>query len=85
MANTESTKTKNKTVKVMLQRDPNKTGSEADQEFFSVNGKNYLIKTDEMVDVPEEVAYLIENINKQRTAARKFANKMAFKDSKPAV
>lgn len=74
-----------KTVTVILPRDPNKTGNDADQEFFSVNFKNYLIKIDEPVEVPPEVAEVINNVAESRRKARQYAKEKAFKDSKPPV
>ena len=34
------------------------------EEFFSVNGKNYIIKRGETVEIPEEVAEVILNAEK---------------------
>lgn len=51
--------TKQNRVTVRLPRNP---GQDARQEeFFSVNGKNYLIKRGETVEIPEEVAEVIRN------------------------
>lgn len=72
-------------IKVMLPRDPMVTGDGAEQEFFSVNGKNIIIKTDEIVEVDPEFAEVIENKAKARRSAQAFIKKMAFKDSKPAT
>lgn len=48
-----------KRVQVKL---PRLNGQNAIQEeFYSVNGRNYIIKRGEYVDVPEEVAELIRN------------------------
>lgn len=77
--------TKPKTVTVILPRDPNKTGNDADQEFFSVNFKNYLIKTDEPVEVPPEVAEVINNVAESRRKARQYAKEKAFKEAKMPV
>ncbi len=72
-----------KTVTVILPRDPNKKGEEADQEFFSVNFKNYLIKTEEPVEVPVEIVEVINNIAQARREARAYAKKVAFREAKP--
>lgn len=71
-----------KMVTVTLPRDPNKNGPEADTEYFSVNFKSYLIKTDEPVTVPEEVAEVVNNAKKARMEGRKFANKVMVKEPK---
>ena len=50
---------KGKRVEVRL---PRAKGRNAEQEeFFSVNGKNYRIKRGETVEIPEEVAEVIRN------------------------
>lgn len=72
-----------KKVKVMLPRDPLITGDGGDQEFFSVNGHNILVKTDEVVEVDEIFAEVIENKAKARKQAKKFIEQNKFKDSKP--
>ena len=43
------------------------------QEFFSVNFKNYIIKRGEYVEVPEELAEVIENGEKAEEAAWEYA------------
>ena len=54
--------TKSKRVTVRL---PKLSGQNANQEeFFSVNGKNYIIKRGETVEIPEEVAEVIRNAEK---------------------
>lgn len=80
-----SKKAEKKTATVILPRDPRKTGNDADQEVFSVNFKNYIIKTDEPVEVPAEVAEVINNVAEARRKARIFAKEKAFKGSKPPV
>ena len=44
------------------------------EEFFSVNGKNYLIKRGETVEIPEEVAEVIRNGEKAEEAALKYVD-----------
>ena len=44
---------------VRLPRNPGQNARQ--EEFFSVNGKNYLIKRGETVEIPEEVAEVIRN------------------------
>lgn len=75
-----------KTFQTILPRDPALKGSAADTEFFSVNGRNILVKTDELVELPIEFKEVIENAAKARMAARKYAEQVAFKDSTaPAI
>ena len=51
-----------KSTKRVQVRLPRLNGQNAIQEeFYSVNGRNYIIKRGEYVDVPEEVAELIRN------------------------
>lgn len=41
---------------------PRLSGQNANQEeFFSINGKNYMIKRGETVEIPEALAKVIEN------------------------
>ena len=58
MAETTKQTTKKK-VTVRLPRNPGQNARQ--EEFFSVNGKNYLIKRGETVEIPEEVAEVIRN------------------------
>ena len=46
------------------------------EEFFSVNGKNYIIKRGEDVEVPEAVAEVIENANKAEDYAMRYIDNM---------
>lgn len=74
-----------KKVTVILPKNPLITGTESEQEFFSVNGKNYLVQTDTPVDLPAPLAEVVMNVAKGRRAAAKYATEKAFKDSKPPV
>lgn len=58
MAETTKQTTKKK-VTVRLPRNPGQNARQ--EEFFSVNGKNYLIQRGETVEIPEEVAEVIRN------------------------
>ena len=61
-SNTTNNATKGKRVQVRL---PRLSGQNAIQEeFYSVNGKNYIIKRGETVEIPEEVAEVIRNAEK---------------------
>jgi hypothetical protein len=59
MAETTKTTTTKRKVTVRLPRNPGQNARQ--EEFFSVNGKNYLIKRGETVEIPEEVAEVIRN------------------------
>lgn len=66
--------TKEKRVTVKL---PKLRGVRAIQEeFFSVNGKNYLIKRGEEVEIPEEVAEVIRNAHKATEYAMDYVDSL---------
>ncbi len=67
-------------VKVMLPSDPFVHGNGNEQEFFSVNGHNILVKTDEIVEVDQKFAEVINNKAKARREAKAFAKKMAVRE-----
>lgn len=78
---TETTeKTTETKVKVMLPSDPFVHGNGNEQEFFSVNGHNILVKTDEVVEVDSKFAEVINNKAKARREAKAFAKKMAVRE-----
>lgn len=65
-------------VKVRL---PRNEGQNANQdEFYSVNFKNYIIKRGVEVEIPEEVAEVIRNAEKATEYAMQYADEKAFKD-----
>ena len=67
-----------KKVKIKL---PRLDGQGANQdEFFSVNFKNYLIKRGEYVEVGEEIAEVIENGDNAMGAAFEYAEKKAIRE-----
>ena len=67
----ETTKqTSKKKVTVRLPRNPGQNARQ--EEFFSVNGKNYLIKRGETVEIPEEVAEVIRNAEKSEEYAMQY-------------
>lgn len=75
MANTTKKKdnaTNGKKVTVRLPRLPGQNAIQ--EEFFSVNGKNYLIKRGETVEIPKEVAEVIRNGEKAEEAALKYVD-----------
>ena len=51
------------------------------EEFYSVNFKNYIIKRGETVEIPEELAEVIENAEKAEEYAMKYAEEKAQKSS----
>lgn len=66
--------TNGKRVTVKL---PKLAGQNAIQEeFFSVNGKNYLIKRGEEVEIPEEVAEVIINGERAEEAALRYVDSL---------
>lgn len=74
MAETTKNATNNakKRVEVRL---PRLQGQHANQdEFFSVNGKNYIIKRGETVEIPEEVAEVIRNGEKAEEYAMRYVD-----------
>ncbi len=69
--------TKKKRVTVRL---PRLSGQNAIQEeFFSVNGKNYIIKRGETVEIPEEVAEVIRNGEKAEEYAMNYVEELEKK------
>lgn len=72
-------KTENARVQVRL---PLNKGVNANQdEFFSVNGKNYIIKRGEYVDIPPELAAVIQNGEIAEEVAWRFAESKALKEA----
>lgn len=78
MADTTKQATKNAkkvTVKLPLNR-----GQNANQdEFFSVNFKNYIIKRGEVVEIPEALAEVIENADKADEYAMRYAEEVKMR------
>lgn len=69
--------TKSKRVTVTL---PRLYGQNAIQEeFFSVNGKNYIIERGKEVEVPEEVAEVIRNADKAKEYAMNYVDSLENK------
>ncbi len=61
------------TEKKVMVKLPRLSGHNANQdEFFSVNFKNYIIKRGEYVEIPIEVYEVIKNSEKAEDAAFKF-------------
>lgn len=71
-----------KRVQVKLPR--NKGQNAVQEEFFYVNGRTYLIKRGEYVDVPEDVAEIIRNSEMAEDAAWKYAEEMKLRQPEDA-
>lgn len=74
-------------VTVILPSDPlvrDSNGNVGEQQrFFSVNGKNYLVKCDEPVEVDPEIAEVIRFIKEMKKEARQYVKETVFRDSVP--
>ena len=69
-----------KRVEVRL---PRNAGQNANQdEFFSVNFKNYIIKRGETVEIPEELAEVIRNAEKAEEYAMRYAEEKTMREAK---
>lgn len=66
--------TKEKRVTVRLPRLPGQNAIQ--EEFFSVNGKNYIVKRGEEVEIPEEVAEVIRNAEKAEEYAMNYVENL---------
>lgn len=69
---------KKKMVKIRLPRLEGQNA--AQEEFFSVNFKNYIIKRGVEVEVPEEIAEVIQNAEKARDEALNFADEHKLRE-----
>ena len=69
-----ATTKKEKRVTVRLPRLPGQNANQ--EEFFSVNGKNYIIKRGETVVLPEEVAEVIRNAEKAEEYAMNYVENL---------
>lgn len=77
MADTIKNATTNnaKSKKRVAVRLPRNKGRNAEQdEFYSVNGRNYRIKRGETVEIPEEVAEVIRNAEKAEEYAMHYVD-----------
>ena len=68
---TSVTKAPKKTVKIKLEKSRHEKGD----VYVAVNGKSYLIKRGEFVDVPVSVAEVLENREKMLNEALEFEAK----------
>jgi hypothetical protein len=77
ITNKNTTNAKSRKVVVTL---PLNRGQNANQdEFFSVNGKNYIIRRGEEVEIPEEVAEVIRNAEKADAYAMRYVKDLTEK------
>lgn len=73
----ETTKKADNATKKVTVRLPLLRGQNAVQEeFFSVNGKNYRIKRGETVEIPVELAEIIKNAKKGEEYALNYINEL---------
>jgi len=85
MATENSPKTATSKKKMVKIRLPRLEGQDAVQEeFYSVNFKNYIIKRGVEVEVPEEIAEVIKNAEKARDEALNFADEHKVREPKEA-
>lgn len=77
----DTTKQNVKDAKRVEVRLPRNAGQNANQdEFFSVNFKNYIIRRGERVEIPEELAEVIRNNEQAEEYAMRYADEKAYKD-----
>ena len=76
MADTTKKTTSNNAKKVEIKLPKNKGQNANQEEFFSVNFKNYIIRRGEYVKIPEEVAEVIENADKAEESAMRFVDSL---------
>lgn len=82
MADTTKKATSNNAKKVEIKLPKNKGQNANQDEFFSVNFKNYIIKRGEYVEIPEEVAEVIENADKAEESAMRFVDSLVEAEEK---
>jgi len=73
----------NTTAKVEMEkvRLPRKKGKNAvQQEFFSVNGRNYLVECGKTVEVPAEVAEVIRRSEEAEDYAMQYAEEQGLRE-----
>lgn len=75
----ETKKSAERKVTVRLRRDPDPRHPQ--EEFFSFNFKNYIIKRGEEVEIPEGLAEGIENSEKAEEFAITYAESKAMKEA----
>lgn len=68
-----------KKVKIKIPRLPG--NSERQELYVAVNGKAYIIQRGKYVEVPPEVAEVIEHSEMAEEVAAEYAEKVAFKEA----
>ena len=71
------TKTKSAPQRVLVTLPLNKGRNAVQEEFFSVNGKNYIIQRGEEVEIPVEVAEVIKNAEREEVFSMRYVNKLS--------
>lgn len=66
------------TVRLPILKDP----KAPKEEFYSVNGKNFIIKRGERVTIPEALAEVIEHSSQAEEAAIQYAESVQLRESK---
>lgn len=77
MADTKTKQATNKSQRVVVRLPRNKGNNARQEEFFSVNGVNYIIKRGEDVEIPIEVAEVIRNAEKDEEFAMRYIDGLA--------
>ena len=79
MADTNKNTTNNAKRKTTVTLPLNRGQNANQDEFFSVNGKNYIIRRGEEVEIPEEVAEVIRNAELADAYAMRYVNDLTEK------
>lgn len=75
----KTTDTSEKKVKIFLRRNPDRNAPQ--EEFYSYNFRNFLIKRGVEVEVPEGLAQLIMDNEEAATKAYEYSQEKALKES----
>ena len=79
----DTTKKAKDDAKRVTVRLPRNGGANANQdEFMSVNFKNYIVKRGERVEIPESLAKMIEDNEKAEDFAMKYAEENGLREPK---
>ena len=82
MADTTKKTTTNATKRVEVRLPMNKGQNANQDEFFSVNFKNYIIRRGETVEIPEELAEVIKNAELAEEYALRYAEDKKLNEAK---
>ena len=74
-------KNKESTARVQVRLPRNKGQNANQDEFFSVNFRNYIIKRGETVEIPEELAEVIRNAEKAEEYAMQYADERKVREA----